>query len=131
LRAGGSAGHAGLYALDIAEGVYDPETADGGRRWDVTVRQATEARAEARRDRENRKAAELAERDQDDCRRMLEAVRRVGRDGDTERALRELSGLSKDRTAAAIRVLLGEQRVERIEIKKHTRVETAYRVKNR
>jgi len=125
LRAGGSAGHAGLYALDVDEG--DPAGFESeGRRWDVTVRSVADARDETRRAAEDRKAEQQAQRDEDDRRKMLEALRRTP-DGDTVKALRQLAGLSNERAANALRSLVGEGRAEGCEIKKYRRTETGYR----
>lgn len=124
-RIGGSAGHAGLYAVDIEEGLIDPDTLDG-RRWDVAVRSVADARAETRQAVESRKAEQASKRQQDDCRKMLEALRRSP-SGDTMRALRGLAGLSGERAADAVRALVGEGRAEQIEITKYRRKETGYR----
>lgn len=125
LRAGGSAGHAGLYALDVDEG--DPETFQtGGRRWEVSISSANDARQQAQQDAANRKAARLAEQDTEDRRRMLEALRRFPQ-GDTLRAIRDAAGLNNDRGAKAICTLIGEGRAEQVEITKNRRKETGYR----
>jgi AAA domain len=46
LTVGGSAGHSGEWALDIAEGAIDEDFT--GRRWDVSVKLASEARTEVK-----------------------------------------------------------------------------------
>lgn len=126
MRAGGSAGHAGLYAVDVAEGVYDPDTTDGGRTWDVAVRSVSDVRAETRRAADDRRAQQTAERQTDDRRKMVEALRRCP-EGETMTALRQLAGLSGSRAADAVRALVGEGRAEMIQIKKYKRTETGYR----
>jgi hypothetical protein len=127
MRCGGSAGHAGLYAVDVVEGIYDPDQADS-RRWDVDVRSTTDAREEINREKESRKAREQERREQDDRRKVTEAMRRIS-DGDTITGISKLAGLAKDRTALAIRCLLGDGLAEMIDIKKHTRTEQGYRLK--
>ncbi len=54
MRCGGSAGHSSLWGVNIDEGTIDPDTGDG-RRWEVTVSPAADARKEAQQDRENRR----------------------------------------------------------------------------
>ena len=41
MRCGGSVGHASLFAVDIDEGVYDPDEIEGGRQWGVSLRTVT------------------------------------------------------------------------------------------
>ena len=60
LTVGGSAGHSGEWALDIEEGPMDDEFQ--GRRWDVSVRPASEARGEGTAIREAAKVEKLAEK---------------------------------------------------------------------
>jgi hypothetical protein len=125
LRVGGSFGHAGLWGLDVDEGLLDPDTLDG-RRWGLTVRPIHDVRDEARRAAESKKAEQAARRADDDRRRMLESLRRCP-DGETQTALRQLAGLSSTRAADALRSLVGDGRAEMIEITKYKRVETGYR----
>jgi replicative DNA helicase len=125
LRTGGSAGHAGLWALDVDEGVRTVECQANWRRWDVQVRQATEVDAEVKRNTEKRKVEKQAERDADDCRRMLNALQ--SHPPETLKALREVAGLDNKRGGKAICRLVSEGRAEQVEIKKHTRMETGYR----
>ncbi len=127
MRCGGSAGHAGLYAVDVDEGVYDPDQHDG-RHWDVTVSTSTNAKAEVEREKQDRKARQMELRDADDRRKVLEAIRRLP-DGDTMTGIASLSGLNGIRTATAIRTLLGDGLIEPCEFKKHTRLESGYRCK--
>lgn len=72
LRAGGSAGHSGLWGVDVSEG---PHSAAEGRDYDVTVIPANEVRA----DEKQRTAAEKAERDREDrdknVSKLLEAMK--------------------------------------------------------
>lgn len=125
LRAGGSAGHAGLYALDADEG--DPATFDtGGRRWDVAIRSVVDARDESRRAAEDRKAEALTKRDEADRRRMLDALRKFPK-GENKSVLRDLSGLRGERLGKSLTTLIGEGRAEPVEIVKNNRSETGYR----
>ena len=124
MRCGGSAGHAGLWAVDVDEGVIDPETL-GGRRWDVVVRSVGDAQAEARRAADQRKNEKAEERDNDDRRKVLEVARRLT-EPETKRVIRELAGLSNDRTGKALTTLLGEGRIELASVTKYRRTEEGY-----
>ncbi len=120
---GGSLGHQSLSALDVSEGLRtDPD----GRRWDVSVQNAEEARCEAKQAVESRKAEQAGQRQADDCRKMLETLRRCP-EGDTITALRGLAFLSGARAADAVRALVGEGRAEQVEITKYRRKEIGYR----
>jgi len=125
LRCGGSFGHAGLWGVDVDEGLLDPDTLDG-RRWDVAVRPIRDVRDEARRAAENRKAEQAARRADDDRRKMVEALRRCPH-GETQTALRQLAGLSGQRAADALRSLVGDGHAEFCEVTKYTRKEQGYK----
>lgn len=127
LRAGGSAGHAGLFAVDVGEGVYDVDQEDGGRYWDVNVRASHDAQADARRERDQQKADQQAERDDEDRRRLLAALRQFPSVGETKRVLGDISGLRGERLSRAILALIQEGRAESCEVQKHTRIEAGYR----
>jgi hypothetical protein len=123
MRVGGRAGHASFWALDIDEG--HPAEGPAGQKWEVAIRPVADARAETQQAREDKKAKAREARDNDDRRRMLEAMRRCP-EGDTIKKLSELAGMNNERGAAAIRSLLGEGRIKKVDIKKHTRTETGY-----
>lgn len=86
MRCGGSAGHSSLWGVTIDEGLLDPDTFTG-RTWGVTVAPVADARAEAKADQENRKAAEQEKREGEQRDRLLTVLRTVP-DGDTARSLR-------------------------------------------
>lgn len=118
-RAGGSFGHAGLWAIDIDEGQLDPDTLDG-RRWDVGVKQAGDVRNEVRRERENRKAEQAGEREADHRRRVLVAIGDYP-DGATKRDIKEDSRLNSENFARAVRQLVKECRIQKITVEKNGR----------
>ena len=117
LRCGGSAGHSSLWGLNIDEGTIDPDTGEG-RRWEVTVSAVADARKEAERDRENRKAAEQEKREGEKHDRLLAALK-TAPEGDTARGLRDASGLNYQDFGKAIACLLQEGRAERCELTKN------------
>ena len=71
LNVGGSAGHSGLWSIDVDEG--QPDEHLSGRTWNVDVRSATETRAE---DREARKEAKRQKARHEDATAVLEVLRR-------------------------------------------------------
>jgi replicative DNA helicase len=117
LRCGGSAGHSSLWGVTIDEGMIDPDTFEG-RTWGVTVNPAGDARAEAQRDKENRKAAEQERREGEHRERLLTALRCCP-DGDTAKGLREASGLNSSAFGKAITCLLQEGRAKPHQITKN------------
>ena len=123
MRVGGRAGFASFWALDIDEG--HPDEGAAGQKWDVSIRPVSDAKAESREAAERKKVEQLEKRDAEDRRRILEAARRCP-EGETQNELCKLAGLSKERGANAIRSLLGEERVKRVEILKNKRQETGY-----
>jgi hypothetical protein len=90
LAVGGSAGHSGLWGLDVEEGRRD---AREGRYWDVSVRPASDVRAEAKDDRQaerQREKAAMLEKDLDAVAEALDAHP----EGATRTRLREYCGKS-------------------------------------
>lgn len=126
MRTGGSAGHAGLWGLDVDEGIRTAESPDDWRRWDVSIRPIGDIRSETRQAADTRRAEQLRQRADEDRRKMLEALRRCP-EGETLTALRSLAGLSGSRAADAVRALVGEGRAESCDITKHKRQETGYK----
>jgi len=116
MRCGGSAGHAGLWGVTIDEGQLDPDTFTG-RTWEVTVAPVADARAEAKADRDNRKAAEQEQREGEHRARLLEVLRKTP-DGDTARALRGAARLNTDSFDRAIFALMQEGRALSCEVTK-------------
>jgi replicative DNA helicase len=78
LNVGGSAGHGGLWAVDIDEGVVDENFS--GRRWSVTVSTGAEKRAANESDKKARKRQKLAEEDHDDDTALLTALDKLDKD---------------------------------------------------
>ena len=103
MRTGGSAGHAGLWALDIDEGTIDPDTFSG-RRWEVEVKPVSDAKEQAKREREDRKAAELEKTEAEHVERVKQALR-DNPDGVTARRLRILTRLNADKIDRALLTL--------------------------
>lgn len=129
LRAGGSFGHAGLWAIDVDEGLLDPDTLDG-RRWEVAVKQAGDVRNEERQERENQKAERAGAKEADHRRRVLVAIQDYPT-GETERTIRIDAGLNPENFARAVRQLVKEMRIEEITFEKRGRKYPGYRLKKR
>lgn len=123
LSAGGSAGHNGMWALDVNEGKYDGETP---RCWDVEVRGVTDAKLESQRAKERRRAEWLELKEAEHRHRLLDAVRRFP-DGETARVLRETAGVNNAGFGIAVRSLLKEGRVTACQIRKQTGTYDGYK----
>jgi len=117
LRCGGSAGHSSLWGVNIDEGVIDPDTFSG-RKWEVNVNPAADARAESQRDKENRKAVEAERREGEQRDRLLKVLRAVP-EGDTAKGLREAAGLNPANFSKAALALVQEGRATRCEVVKN------------
>lgn len=126
MRAGGSAGHSGLYSLNIQEGTLDTATMTG-RKWEVEVSDAHDAIAEIQKDKDRQKAKKTEERESDYRRRALEALKRFGGEGETSRVLKTTAGLNSASWGTAIRALMQEGRAETCELLKRGRREEGYR----
>lgn len=129
MRAGGSAGHAGLWAVDADEGVYLPGEPDG-RRWDVSVRAPHEAADIARASSEDRKHRAQQERKAaqqvEDIARLVKAMK-LHPEGETRSRLKEEAGLSSDRLAQALLTLQGTGHAIEATITKNKRIEQGYK----
>jgi hypothetical protein len=115
-RLGGSAGHAGLYGVNVDEGILNPETFTG-RYWDVSVETVTDVREHTRRDKEDRKAKMLETRHDEHRQRLLKVLKRLP-EGETVRQLRLLTGLNAENFARAIDYLFQEGRAEQCQVRK-------------
>jgi hypothetical protein len=111
LNVGGSAGHSGCYAVDIAEGVYDGLAP---RRWELEVKHASEARDDATAKQEQAKEAKRkskADATLDDDRRAI--VRAMAKmTPDTQKAVKERVGIRADRFGHAWASLLDDGTIE-------------------
>ncbi len=127
MSVGGSAGHSGLWGLNIDEGTRQDE---GGRRWDVELISAAEAYAE--RDEAAQDAVEQRKQRQHDARkqRQRDAVweaLQLFPGGETPRVIREAAGVSGAVVTEQLAILIKEGVAEECTVKKHTREERAFR----
>jgi hypothetical protein len=122
---GGSAGHSGLDALDIHEGIGTDRT------WDVEVRHPDDAidesKAERKGSRERDKAERLARRLDDDRRKLVNAANKF-KAGETFSVLRDRAGLSTDRGRTALAECLDAGDLIECEVEKNGRREDGFRV---
>lgn len=121
LTSGGSAGHSGLWALDVDEGTRQ---SDGGRFWEVQVSEAEDARSEAQAKREAEKDARAEERARQ---RLANDVNRLGAAfgkypaGETARTLRDTAGISATRFNIALAEMIQSRAVVECQVFKSDR----------
>jgi replicative DNA helicase len=102
LAVGGSAGHSGLYGVDVREGAMDASF--GGRQWRVTVQPGSQAVQAARLAKEEQKKQAQAAKRAADKEKVLEALGKFI-DGKTAPDIADASGVGVD----TVRVILNEQ----------------------
>lgn len=126
LSAGGSAGHSGLYGLDIDEGAFD---ASRQRTWKVDVLPPDEARNTAAQRKDRDKQESIGRRLENDRQRLVEAMRKYPA-GETKTVLKDRSGLNTERFSAALASLLTDNTVEKCDLFKsnHKSAITGYRL---
>lgn len=125
MRTGGSAGHSGLWSLDITEGRRgDP----GGRKWEVEIATAADAARERIQDDENKKAAQTERKEAEYQRKVADALKEFP-DGETGKVLREAAGLSGGNFGTAIRALLKCGKAEQTQVPKNGKMHDGYRPK--
>lgn len=99
LSVGGSAGHSGLWGLDISEGLI---TDEGGRRWDVKLTNPSESREQSR-----------DKRTKVDAEQILESLSEPA----TKTKLRDLTGINATRISSAVDYLISNSSIELTETK--------------
>jgi hypothetical protein len=108
MQVGGSAGHGGLYALDIEEGrIDDPE----GRRWEVSLHNAQGVRDTAKKAKADAKAKSRAEQLDGDKRAVCETPAAMPDETGSKSAIRDRAGLNTARVAVAIADLIKEESI--------------------
>lgn len=128
MSVGGSAGHSGLWGINVDEGSRQD---DGGRRWEVEVLTAAEAYDQRRTDQcqtttDNKHLKRESQRDHQ--RRVVMRALMAYPAGETKRALSIFAGVSGDVINEVTDELLEESIIERCSIRKNTRNEEAYRL---
>lgn len=118
MRVGGSAGHSGLYCVDVDEGKLKDDFS--GRQWNVTVASAAEARQDAEQQKVAAKESQRAAKLTADMGKVKTALASVPA-GETLKWVREETGLNTDRANAAISSLLLNEAIERCDIFKTNR----------
>jgi hypothetical protein len=113
LRVGGSAGHSGLYAVDVDEGV--PDEHFKGRKWEVTVNTAGEARSKQA----DQKKADADQKERDRLTTNMDRVAKfldANPEGETAKAIKDEIGLKTPEATAAINQLLFQGAIERCDV---------------
>jgi AAA domain len=108
LSIGGSAGHSGLYALDVDEGTAGDDFT--GRIWQIDVQPASDARAAAKKRQETEKR-------ENDLAKALDTIRRHP-NGETRRYLAEAAGMRFSAFNDAADELMKNNRVVACDVRK-------------
>ncbi|MDA9859568.1 hypothetical protein N9D23_15820 [Rubripirellula sp.] len=118
MSVGGSAGHSGLWGIDVDEGVRDRP---GGRRWDVTTLEASEAYqhrdAHEEQRNEQRKESRAERKHQKERAALLHSLSEFPT-GETSRVIREAAGISGSRFKDLIEELIDDGLAQNREITK-------------
>lgn len=128
MSVGGSAGHSGLWGVNIDEGTrQDPD----GRCWEVDVISSAEAYAErdavASEVAEERKEQQKQSKRDKQRRAVLAALEKFP-NGETSRVIREQAGVSGAVIGEQLDELVGERVVEECMVPKNNRAERGYRL---
>jgi hypothetical protein len=109
---GGSAGHSGLWAVDVQEGSHN---ASEGRTYIVDVQEAREARQAAQAEREDERRQQSETKRAATVAGYVERVNKALRNkaGLTQRQIREATGLSNANAVEALDVLIDRREVVR------------------
>ena len=130
LSVGGSAGHSGLWALDVEEGRRNDR---GGRHWDVSIASASVAIADAAAERKETKAVLQEKATQEKIKKnsatLLDIYRRYP-DGETGNVLKGVAGLSGTDFLRANDSLRKNGLLESCSVMKSGRNHDAFRLKN-
>lgn len=128
LSAGGSAGHSGLWGLDIEEHTRQH---NGGRIWEVDALTASETYEQRARTEEAAFSSQKQMKEDARYTRRRDAVVTALQQfagGETKRVLRETAGVSGTVIRQILEDLLEEDVVEECQVQKHTRCEAGYRL---
>jgi hypothetical protein len=129
LNVGGSAGHSGLYAIDIDEGRKDNP---GGRKWDVTIMRGSEAASAAQAEQAEKRASKHAEKqaaDLEQAKGRVVTYLQKKPEGETYSRIRDSLGNSKPiREAIAAMQDAGE--LIECELSRNGRTESAWKLKS-
>lgn len=127
-QVGGSAGHSGMWGLNIDEGTRQTP---GGRYWDVQLTSAGEAFEERQETlnlmKEAKKQNQLERQNDQQRQKVLKALRRYP-DGETSRTLREAAKISGSALEELLTQFIEEGIVVPCEVKKNNRREPAFRL---
>ena len=122
MRTGGSAGHAGLWGIDVNEG-----TLETGRRWSVSLRSIEDIRAENRRAREQRKNEEQEAREREQCQKLLNVLKDYP-NGETVNQLREKTGMGHAVLHRTLQIFLDNGGIEKCKVEKKKISRDGYRL---
>jgi replicative DNA helicase len=117
LNVGGSAGHSGLWAVDVDEGIVDENFR--GRRWDVTVTTGAESKRAKSEERVERKEQKRQAEDKSDDAILLTTLEKLDprREGASYNRVQVESRLSTARMVRAVSRLVQEGIIQEISVK--------------
>lgn len=111
--AGGSAGHSGLWGLDIIEG---KRTDPGGRRWDVTIRAAKDVRVERTSSKQADRLRDKQAKFDADCELARRKLAFVFPEGLTKSRLRDQCGFNTPQTGRVLEALLEAEEIQSCDV---------------